>query len=129
MAKDQTVMIQSQVDSAPVFAWLVVVESPNPAEAGQVHSLHPDTTSIGRVPGNQVVLSDDTCSGQHARIRVEKEEDSEAQFVLYDMGSRNGTFVGARENYKDDESRTYRHILSDGDYLLIGETTLAFKRL
>ncbi len=50
-------------------------------------------------------------------------------FVLYDMGSRNGTFVGDKETHKDDESRTYRHVLQDGDYLLVGETTLVFKKL
>jgi pSer/pThr/pTyr-binding forkhead associated (FHA) protein len=113
----------------PVFAWLVVVDGPDRSTIGTVHTLHPDTTSIGRVAGNQVVLRDNTCSAQHARIRKESLEGEEAAFVLYDMGSRNGTFVGDREAYKDDESRVYRHILQDGDFLLMGETSLAFKKL
>lgn len=113
----------------PVFAWLVVVKGPDRGSIGVVHNLHPDTTTIGRVPGNHIVLVDETCSGQHARIRAEAQEEQESAFVLYDMGSRNGTFVGDKETYKDDESRTYRHVLQDGDYLLVGETTLVFKKL
>lgn len=113
----------------PVFAWLVVVKGPDRGSIGVVHNLHPDTTTIGRVAGNHIVLNDETCSGQHARIRAEAQEGEEPAFVLYDMGSRNGTFVGDKETYQDDESRTYRHVLQDGDYLLVGETTLVFKRL
>jgi pSer/pThr/pTyr-binding forkhead associated (FHA) protein len=45
------------------------------------------------------------------------------------MGSRNGVYAGDRETYQDDDSRVYRHELADGDYLLLGETTLVFKRI
>jgi pSer/pThr/pTyr-binding forkhead associated (FHA) protein len=113
----------------PVFAWLVVVEGPAPREIGKVHVLQPETTTIGRVPGNSIVLHDETCSAQHARVRAEEQPDEESVFVLYDMGSRNGTFVGDRESYRNEESRQYRHKLEDGDYLLVGETTLVFKKL
>jgi pSer/pThr/pTyr-binding forkhead associated (FHA) protein len=113
----------------PVFAWLVQVDGPDRGSIGKVHSLQPDATTIGRAPANHLPLRDDTVSSQHARIRVEAREGSEPAFVLYDMGSRNGTFVGDRETYKDEENKKYRHELQDGDYLLIGETTLAFKRL
>jgi hypothetical protein len=124
---DKTMLISEQ--PTPVFAWLVVVEGPARGEIGKVHVLRPDTTTIGRVPGNSVVLHDETCSAQHARIRAEEQPDEESAFVLYDMGSRNGTFIGDRESYRDDESRQYRHVLEDGDYLLVGETTLVFKKL
>ena len=87
----------------PVFAWLVVVKGPDRGSIGVVHNLHPDTTTIGRVAGNHIVLIDETCSGQHARIRVEAQEDKDPAFVLYDMGSRNGTFVGDKETLKDDD--------------------------
>ena len=89
---------------------------------------------IGRVQGNHIVLSDETCSAQHARIRVEVQKDETGQpsapaFMLYDMGSRNGTYVGDRETYRNEENRKYRYELQDGDFILIGETTLAFKKL
>ena len=115
--------------AAPVFAWLVVVDGPNRASIGKVHTLHPDTTVAGRAAGNQIVLADDTCSSQHFRIRVEAREGQEPAFMLYDMGSRNGIFVGSRATYKNPESQTYRCELHDGDYLLVGETTLVFKRI
>ncbi|MGD2207637.1 MAG: FHA domain-containing protein [Anaerolineae bacterium] len=124
---DQTMVISER--PSPIFAWLVVVDGPDRGSVGRVINLQPDTTTIGRVSGNHVSIRDDTVSSQHARIRIEEREDEESVFVLYDMGSSNGTYAGDRESYKDEENRTYRHELQDGDYLLLGETTLAFKRL
>ncbi len=112
----------------PVFAWLVVMDGP---DRGKIHTLQPDTTLVGRkAQDNHIVLPDDACSGQHAKIRLEPTEDEEEQvFVLYDMASSNGTFVGDKQTYRDIGSRTYRHVLKDGDYILLGETTLVFKQI
>ncbi len=126
-AEAQTMIISER--PSPVFAWLVVVDGPDRNSVGMVHSLHPDTTTIGRVAGNRVVLRDETVSAQHARIRREVKEDQEPIFALFDMGSRNGIFAGDQETYKKEEQRIYRHELQDGDYLLMGETTLVFKKL
>ena len=124
-AQAPTMIISQQ--EMPVFAWLVVMDGPDRNAIGTVHTLHPDTTTIGRVPGNRIILQDETVSAQHARIRREAREGEEAHFALYDMGSRNGIFVGDKETYKDEENQVYRHELKDGDYLLLGETTLVFK--
>jgi pSer/pThr/pTyr-binding forkhead associated (FHA) protein len=113
----------------PVFAWLVVVDGPDHHSIGTVHVLKPDTTTLGRVSANHIVVRDETCSAQHARIRIEAKEGEQASYILYDMGARNGTFVGDKGSYRNEENRTYRHELQDGDYLLIGETTLVFKKL
>lgn len=113
----------------PIFAWLVVVDGPDRNSIGTVHTLHPDTTTIGRVQGNRLIVKDETVSAQHARIRREVKEGEEAVFALFDMGSRNGIFCGDQETYRDEESRVYRHELQDGDYMLVGETTLVFKKL
>ncbi len=123
----QTMIIAER--PTPVFAWLVVVDGPDRGSIGVVHTLRPDSTTIGRVAGNHIVLRDETCSGQHVRIRVEAKEGQPPAFALYDMGSRNGTFIGDKETYKQESSRKYRHELQDGDYLLVGETTLVFKKL
>jgi hypothetical protein len=123
----QTMIISER--PTPVFAWLVVVDGPDRNSVGTVHTLHPDTTTIGRVSGNRIVLHDETVSAQHARIRREVKEGQEPVFALFDMGSRNGIFAGPRETFKDEDSRVYRHELKDGDYLLVGETTLVFKKL
>lgn len=125
--QDQTMLISER--PTPVFAWLVVVDGPDRGSIGTVNTLRPDTTTLGRVAGNHIVIRDDTCSAQHARIRIETKEGQGTVFALYDMGSRNGTFIGNKETYRNEESRKYRHELQDGDYLLIGETTLVFKKL
>jgi len=111
----------------PLLAWLAVVEGPG-ASGGQVFTLQRESL-IGRKSG-QVILAGDMCiSGQHAKIRLEpSEEDAQKQvFVLYDLASANGTFAGKREEYRD--RRVYRHELHDGDFILIGETTLVFKQV
>jgi hypothetical protein len=126
-AEAQTMIISER--PTPVFAWLVVVDGPDRNSIGMVHTLHPDTTTIGRVAGNRIALRDETVSGQHARIRREVKEGEDPVFALFDMGSRNGIFVGDREAYKEEENRIYRHELQDGDFLLMGETTLVFKKL
>jgi hypothetical protein len=126
-AAQATVFIKDR--PKPVFAWLVVVDGPDKSSIGTVHALHPDTTTLGRVPGNTIVLNDETCSAQHARIRIETTENKETAFVLFDMGSRNGVYIGDRNSYQAEENRKYRHELKDGDFMLIGETTLAFKTL
>jgi len=58
----------------------------------------------------------------------QSEEDEGAQtFVLYDLASANGTFAGDRETYRDNQ--IYRYELEDGDFVLVGETTLVFKQV
>jgi len=113
----------------PVFAWLVIVDGPDRNSIGTIHTLHPENTTIGRVRGNQIRLRDETVSAQHARIRCETREGQEPVFALFDMGSRNGCQVGDRQTYRNEENRVYRHDLKDGDYLLLGETTLVFKQV
>lgn len=112
------------------LAWLAVLDAADPGVVGKIFTLQPDQTSIGRHRSNHIVLPDAGCSALHARIRVEPgPEDGEPVFVLYDVGSTNGTFVGNRQTYREESSRRYRHVLADGDFLLIGETTLVFKKV
>lgn len=92
-------------------AWLYLL---NGAQAGRDYRLT-DKTTIGRdVVGCDVILSDTKLSKQHARIRKEGEE-----FVLYDLASKNGTFVNG--------ARVQRQILADDDVLLVGNTKMVFK--
>lgn len=121
-----TVVMKSEA-SAPLLAWLAVTEGPG-SPRGQVFTLQPDNV-IGRKTG-QIVLAADACvSGQHARVRLEAPdpEDERQSFVLYDLASSNGTFAGNRDTYND--NRIYRHELRDGDFILVGETTLVFKQV
>jgi hypothetical protein len=111
----------------PLLAWLAVAEGPG-APRGQVFTLQRETV-VGRKAGQIALQGDVYVSAQHAKIRLEpSEEDEEKQvFVLYDLASSNGTFAGNRDEYRD--QRVYRHELHDGDFVLIGETTLVFKQV
>ncbi|MDA1162614.1 MAG: sigma 54-interacting transcriptional regulator [Planctomycetota bacterium] len=73
-------------------------------------------TTIGRAPTNRVVVPDDICSRHHCEIYQ-----ADGEWILKDLGSRNGTLVeGCRVT--DDWS------LSDGDQIQLGECYLVFTR-
>ncbi len=126
-----TILIPTGPKPEPAFAWLVMVSGtagnrqlglPLPVKSS-------GTTTIGRVPGNSVVVPDPACSSSHAKIRFEIDAEGKQSFVIYDLASSNGLYVGSKDSYKDESSRVYRHVLQDGNYLLIGETTLVFKQI
>jgi hypothetical protein len=70
---------------------------------------------IGRDWRNHVVLDDRWASRIHCQIRYEDDG-----YVLYDLNSKNGTFLNGR--------RISRSALADGDEIRIGDTTLTFRR-
>lgn len=124
----KTQIMPSGVPETMPLAWLAVVEGPG-GQRGQVFPLGRDTI-LGRTGNNHIPLSGDRAvSSRHLKVKLEaSEEDPEQKvFVLYDQGSANGTFVGDYEACKAAEKRVYRHVLEDGDFLLIGETVLVFK--
>lgn len=69
--------------------------------------------TFGRDPGNDFCLDDTEVSRFHARI-----EPRGRQYLLQDLGSRNGTFV--------DRIRVRQHLLATGDSFVIGPFTLRF---
>ncbi len=75
--------------------------------------LEPRHTSLGRAEDNDLILDDHLVSRHHAVIRQDA-----GRFVIADLGSTNGTFVGGR--------RTQERILTDGDVIKLGDTTLLF---
>lgn len=123
---DAATMLLAQRPTA-VFAWLVVMDGP---DKGRIHQLRPEVTTIGRTVGaNDVVVLDDAASGQHIKIKREQQEGADDQFILFDLASSNGTYAGDKTSYRAPGSRVYRHLLRDGEYLLLGETTLVFKQV
>ncbi|MBZ0155089.1 MAG: FHA domain-containing protein [Alphaproteobacteria bacterium] len=70
--------------------------------------------TIGRKPKNSIRIDNLAVSGFHAKIFREG-----GQFVLEDMGSLNGTFVNG--------AKIARHILRNGDTVLIGRHLLNFE--
>ncbi len=70
-------------------------------------------TSIGRKPGNDVVLKDPSVSGYHAKIRFEDDA-----YFLYDFATTNGTRVNGK--------KIFRKRIGDGDIIEIGGITFVF---
>lgn len=91
---------------------LVAVSGPY---AGQTYTLPAGEMTIGRQADRNVSLANDnTVSRQHARITNEG-----GRFVLYDMGSANGTHVNG--------TRITQQTLNNGDMVQIGSTKFRFE--
>ncbi|NOK62662.1 MAG: hypothetical protein GFH27_549293n92 [Chloroflexi bacterium AL-W] len=92
-------------------SWLEVIDGPS--GVGERFAVGTRLT-IGRDPNEcRLVLDDESVSSRHAYI----ERDQKA-FVIYDWGSRNGTFV-------NDTFVAYQS-LQDGDTIQIGRVTIRF---
>lgn len=83
--------------------------------AGEIVPLDGPSVTIGRRPGNTFRLGDTSVSGQHAEFRV-----TDDAVVLRDLGSTNGTKVGARD-VADGQA------LAHGDEILLGHVRLRFE--
>ena len=77
--------------------------------------LNKPATTIGRDPGNDVVLS---CDSEVSRCHAEVRREGTA-LVLYDCNSRNGTFVN--------NAQVTHHTLNEGDQVRMGNTVLYFQ--
>ena len=84
--------------------------------AGEVFELGAASAlSIGRSRVNDIQIDDVSVSAQHCRVRPE-----DGRFVLHDLKSTNGTLVNER--------RVGRHVLEEGDVIMIGETAIQYRR-
>jgi adenylate cyclase len=84
------------------------------ASGTNVLPLEGETVTIGRGPGNKVILKDLAASSRHAQIIKDG-----AGWLVEDRGSLNKTFVNGQEVQKAK--------LSPGDKILIGSTEIAFE--
>lgn len=98
------------------------------AEVGELAGLRPVLASghgnliplrgrqitVGRIPGNGLVLRDPRVSSRHARLLSSPEG-----WVLEDLNSRNGSFVN--------DQRITRTRLHEGDVIRFGQTAFAFQ--
>ena len=99
-------------EGGPVLDGRLVAETG--PEAGRVYRLDKAVVSLGRDPGNDVVIPDRYVSRRHAEIRWDGHG-----YVLHELGSRNGTVIN--------EGRlTEPHRLVPGDVILFGDLRLAF---
>ncbi len=78
------------------------------------------TTVFGRLPSNDVVVSEMGVSRQHAEITVKEDG-----CYLQDLASSNGTYVSGKQLGIDEQ------LLRDGDQIRLGpsEVSFVFRRL
>jgi hypothetical protein len=79
--------------------------------------LHKDRTTLGRKPGNDIVLDTMVVSGQHCAFDLV----GVADVYLEDLGSTNGTYV-------NDHMVKERTRLKDGDVIAIGPYRIKYLR-
>ncbi|MBK8978083.1 MAG: FHA domain-containing protein [Planctomycetes bacterium] len=84
-------------------------------QAGDVVAFGGTRLAIGRRAGNDLVIHDEKCSGQHAEIAVE-----DGGVVLRDLGSTNGTTIDGR--------RIEEIALQPGDVFQVGRVRIRFRR-
>ena len=85
-------------------------------KSGDYYLLGHRTTVIGRDEALPFQILDDRISRKHMRIRY---NDQENKYSVYDMESKHGVLVNGRRIRAET-------VLSDGDYITIGKTTLLF---
>lgn len=82
---------------------------------GRTYSLLLGRITLGRRRDSDIFLEDVTVSRQHAALV----RDSNGRFVLYDEGSKNGTFVNGEP--------ISERVLEDGDSIRMGQIVLRFR--
>jgi diguanylate cyclase (GGDEF)-like protein len=87
---------------------------PTGPDIGSRYRLRDDENVIGRGESSQVCNPDPSVSRNHAKIV----RDEDCNYVVYDLGSSNGTFVN---NVYQKEA-----VLRDGDYLRVGNCIYRF---
>jgi NHLM bacteriocin system ABC transporter ATP-binding protein len=92
---------------------LAIVESVNPAAVGKEFNISTSSAILGRAEECDVVVLDSSVSRRHAKI-----EKTAGGFMLVDVGSANGTWIGDR--------RVKEHLLDQGDRFRVGGTVIEF---
>ncbi len=111
-------------DDEMPLAWIAVVKSRVDSERQRLFQISRRRTNIGRnVKSHDLNVNDQGVGRSHAAIRFEPAPDSErSEFVLYDLASTNGTLLNGK-------MLVAPRTLADGDTIVVGTTTLVFKRL
>ena len=71
--------------------WELIVQSPD-TERTEL-DIKPGKSTLGRMPGHDIVISDEAASRSHAVLELDEND----HLVIRDSGSTNGTFVNGRE--------------------------------
>ena len=89
--------------------------------SGALHELlHPGKTTVGRGKSNAIQPESPSVSKKHAIIDI----NSQNKIILNDLGSRNGTFVGAPGNWNHVKENCQ---VSVGDFIKFGQSATYYK--
>lgn len=106
------VMLQKALDGdGPTHAYLMI--SDGSGNALTRHPLKATVSTIGRDPENSVQLSHGAVSSRHAEIKSEG-----GFFIVRDLGSRNGTFLGSDANRIRSKMIVFGQQIRIGPFLL-----------
>jgi pSer/pThr/pTyr-binding forkhead associated (FHA) protein len=94
-------------------ATLVVVHSAEVGEQGKRYPVGSEETTLGREPGNVIVVASDQASRRHARIFA-----LGGTHMLEDLGSTNGTYLNSR--------LVKEEALRHGDVVRVASTVLKY---
>jgi diguanylate cyclase (GGDEF)-like protein len=89
------------------MTWVLTLRSP--ASEPREYALKSGKTTLGRKPDNDIVIADDSASRLHAEIFCQGD-----LAVVYDLGSKNGTFVNR-------ERLAQPHVIREEDEIRIGQ--------
>jgi diguanylate cyclase (GGDEF)-like protein len=89
-------------------AYLIVLAG---SAMGEMFKIASKQTIIGRGQAAHIRMMDDGVSREHCEIQIEGDS-----MILHDLGSTNGTFCRGL--------RVDRHVLEDGDKILVGSSTV-----
>ncbi len=95
-----------------LLGWVIPLKGPH---RGELHTLKPQATVIGKDPASDVVFNDPFMSSKHATIRAQN-----GIYMLEDH-STNGTWVN--------DKKIKTHELVDNDFIKFGQTMVKFKSL
>ena len=95
------------------MACLIVMSGP---QEGECYRLDEDTTVVGRAETNPVQILDEKVSRKHMKIQFDQEKQ---QYRVCDMRSMSGVLVNGKKIDRE-------IVLTDGEQIRIGETTLLF---
>ncbi len=115
MDRDHTMILGP--DGAPVGGFSeLVLEVVYGTEQGRRFRIGKEGASIGRSPGNTIVMNDSTVSSQHARIYW-----ADGQFFIEDLGSTNGTHVSGQKVSicRIDPKATFKLGSNEGRFYLV----------
>jgi hypothetical protein len=111
---EKTLILDRRTGHRPLVLGYLVIREGKKAE--RLMEIDTSEILIGRSAQCQVRFDDTEVSRLHAKLRLEV-----GDFVLYDLGSSNGTRVGDVEITK--------RVLGDGETISIGENTLVLKKV